>query len=251
MLMNWFTIAAQIVNFLLLVWLLKHFLYGRIIAAINKRENKIASALAEAEAKEKAAEELLAVYQAKLADFEKQRDGLLAEARSEAEKQHATMVEKVREHARSLENTWRQDLERERAAFLVELRNRAATEILAIARRTVADLAGPDVQRCAVETFLEKLRSLDLDARKRLGTGALVIRSAFELPDNSRAQIRQAVEELLQTKLDLAFECAPQLGLGVEIRGNGTRIGWNSESYLEALEQDLTEALAQHHAEAA
>jgi F-type H+-transporting ATPase subunit b len=251
MLMNWFTIAAQIVNFLLLVWLLKRFLYGRIIAAINKREDRIASALVEAEDKERAAGEQLALYQAKVADFERQRDALLAEARLEADRQHAAMIERAREHARSLETTWQQDLERERAAFLVELRNRAAAEILAIARRTVADLAGLDVQQCAVQTFLEKLRSLDLDARKRLGTGALVVRSAFELPDNTRAEIRQAVEELLQTKLDLAFECAPQLGLGVEIRGNGTRIGWNSESYLEALEQDLTVALAQCHAEAA
>jgi F-type H+-transporting ATPase subunit b len=244
MLWNWFTIAAQIVNFLLLVWLLKRFLYSRIIAAINNRENKIAAALSEAAAKERGAAEQLALYQAKLADFEKQRDDLLAQARLEAEKQHAELVEKAREHARLLESAWRDDLEQQRAAFLLDLRNRAAAEILAIARRTVADLASIDVQQCAVQTFLEKFRSLDRATCKRLGSGDLLIRSAFELPGETRAEIQQAIEARLETSVCLRFERAPEIGLGVELRGNGTRIAWNSENYLEALERNLAETLA-------
>lgn len=249
MLWNWFTIAAQIVNFLLLVWLLKRFLYSRIIAAINNRENKIAAPLSEAAAKERGAAEHLALYQAKLADFEKQRDDLLAQARLEAEKQHAELVEKAREHARLLESAWRDDLEQQRAAFLLDLRNRAAAEILAIARRTVADLASLDVQQCAVQTFLEKFRSLDRATCKRLGSSDLLIRSAFELPGETRAEIQQAIEARLETSVCLRFERAPEIGLGVELRGNGTRIGWNSESYLEALERDLAEAFAHGHTE--
>jgi F-type H+-transporting ATPase subunit b len=255
MLTNWFTIAAQIINFLLLVWLLKRFLYGRIIAAINKREGKIATALSEADAKEKAAAEQLALYQAKVEEFERLRDNLLAEARLDAEKQHAELIEKAREHARSLESAWREDLEHERAAFLLDLKNRAAAEILAIARRTVADLACLDVQQCAVQTFLEKLRLLDRDVCKSLvsKSGAasdLVVRSAFELSEDTQAEIRQTIEERLETPVCLRFERAPDMGLGVEVRGNGTRIGWNSESYLEALERDLAQALARGHTEA-
>jgi F-type H+-transporting ATPase subunit b len=247
MLIDWFTIAAQIVNFLVLVWLLKHFLYGRIIGAINTRESKIAARLAEAETKEKEAAEQLALYQAKLADFEKQREGMLADARLNAEKQHAEMIEKARERGRSLETKWQEDLERERNAFLLDLRGRAATEILAIARRTVADLACLDVQQCAVQTFLEKLRLLDHDAWKSLGPGELLIRSAFELPEDTRAEIQQTVEERLETPVSLRFERAPDLGLGLELRGNGRRIAWNSESYLDGLERDLKEALEHSH----
>jgi F-type H+-transporting ATPase subunit b len=243
MLIDWFTIAAQIINFLVLVWLLKHFLYGRIIGAINARESKIAARLAEAETKEKAAADQLALYQAKLADFEQQCEGMLAAARIEAEKLHAGLIEKAREHARSLETKWQEDLERERSAFLVDLRSRAATEILAIARRTVADLACLDVQQCAVQTFLEKLRLMDRDAVKSLGPGDLLIRSVFDLPEDTRAEIQQTIDERLEAPARLRFERAPHLGLGVEILGNGRRIGWNSESYLEALERDLKEAL--------
>ncbi len=243
MLIDWFTVAAQIVNFLVLVWLLKRFLYGRIVEAIRARESKIAASLAEAAAKEKAAAEQLALYGGKLADFEKVRNDMLAQARAEAEKLNTTLVEKAREHVRSLETRWQEEIERQRSAFLAELRSRAATEILALARKTVADLGCLEVQQCALQTFLEKLRLLNRDGWKSLGSGELLIRSSFELPEQTRAEIRQAVAEGMGRGPCLRFERAANLGLGVELRGNGRRLGWNSESYLEALERDLREAL--------
>ena len=51
MLIDWFTVVAQIVNFLVLVALLKHFLYGRLVEAIDAREKRIAARLAEADEK--------------------------------------------------------------------------------------------------------------------------------------------------------------------------------------------------------
>ena len=43
MLIDWFTVAAQAVNFLLLVWLLKRFLHKPVLAAIDEREKRIAT----------------------------------------------------------------------------------------------------------------------------------------------------------------------------------------------------------------
>ena len=54
---DWFTVVAQIVNFLILVWLLKKFLYGPIIRAMDDRERRIASRLEEANARERQAQE--------------------------------------------------------------------------------------------------------------------------------------------------------------------------------------------------
>jgi len=243
MLINWFTVAAQVINFLVLVWLLKHFLYKRVIGAINSREGKIAARMAEAQTQQQAAAEQLALYQAKLADFEKQRDAMFSETRLSADKLHAELTEKARAHAQELETKWREDLEREQEVFLQDLRSRAVGEIIAIARRMVADLACLDVEQCAVRTFLAKLPQLDSGALAGLGSGDLFIRSAFELPEDARAELRGALEQLLATPVHVEFEHAPDLGLGIELRGNGRRIGWNSESYLDALERDLKETL--------
>ena len=51
MLIDWFTVGAQAVNFLILVWLLRQFLYKPILNAIDAREKRIASELADANAK--------------------------------------------------------------------------------------------------------------------------------------------------------------------------------------------------------
>ena len=56
MLIDWFTVGAQIVNFLILVWLLKHFLYKPILNAIDAREKRIAAELADADTKKADAE---------------------------------------------------------------------------------------------------------------------------------------------------------------------------------------------------
>lgn len=242
MLIDWFTVCAQVVNFLVLVWLLKKFLYGRILRAIDERESKIAANLAEAEAREKQAREQLALYQAKLQDFEQTHEAMLAQARAEADRQRAELLDKAREEVHSLETKWQEDLNRERHAFLLDLRRRAAMEILTIARRTVADLAGTDIQQCAIRVFLERFRSLDSDARKHFAQGELFIRSPFELSDATRAEIQRTIETELEKPVSLTFERAPEMGLGLELRGNGWRVGWNSESYLEALEEDLKDA---------
>jgi F-type H+-transporting ATPase subunit b len=251
MLINWFTVAAQIVNFLVLVWLLKHFLYGRIVDAINARESKIAAQVAAAEEKEANAAHQLGLYQSKVAEIEKQREDMLAQARLDAGRQQAEMMAEARARVQAMETKWRDDLVQEREAFLRDLRNRAAAEILAIAQRTVADLACLDVQQCAVETFLQKLRELDQEGWASLGAGDLVLRSAFDLPEETRAEIQRTIEERREIPAQIQFERAPELGLGVELRGNGRRVGWNSESYLEALERDLKEALehSPEHAE--
>lgn len=243
MLIDWFTVGAQIVNFLVLVWLLKRFLYGRILRAIDMRESKIATRLAEADAKEKAADEQFALYQARLQEFQQQREGMLEKARLEADKQQAEMLARAREQVHSLETKWQQELDRERKTFFLDLRRRGAMAILAITRRTVADLACLDVQQCAIQVFLERIRSLDHDVREVLARGPACIRSAFEIPEETRAEIRQTLEDQLRTPISLQFERAPGLGLGVELRANGWRIGWNSESYLETLEEDLKAAL--------
>lgn len=251
MLIDWFTVGAQIVNFLVLVWLLKRFLYSRILGAIRTRESKIAARLAEAEAAEKAAREQLARYQAKLKDFEQHQQNMLSQAAQNAEKQRADLVEKAREHVQSLETKWREELVREEDAFLAVLRRRVAEEVLAVARRTIADLACMDAQQCAVKVFLEKIRRLDGEVWKNLAGGELCVRAAFELPDNTRNEIQQLLQERLPAPVRLHFELAPALGLGLELRGNGRRIGWSFENYFEEMEEDLEKALEQSSARVA
>lgn len=243
MLIDWFTVGAQIVNFLVLVWLLKRFLYGPIIRAVDERESRIAASLAEAKAKEEQADEQRTRYQAKLDELEGTRESMLAHIRMEVDRNHSELMEKARASVRSLETEWQEQVDRERTEFLAELRRRAAAEILTMTRRVVADLASADAQRCTVEAFLEKVRALPDEARLKLAQGELCLRTEFALPEAEQARIQGALAEQLQLPVSLRFEQTARIGLGLELEGNGWRIGWNSERYLEALEEDVKHAL--------
>lgn len=110
-------------------------------------------------------------------------------------------------------------------------------------RRVVAELASADAQRCAVEAFLEKLQTLPDEARASLAQGDLCLRTEFALPEPDKIRIREAIEAHLRFPVNLRFCQDGHIGLGLELEGSGWRIGWNSNSYLEALEEGVNEAL--------
>jgi len=243
MLIDWFTVVAQIVNFLVLVALLKHFLFGRLVKAIDERKKKVESCLADAEAKSKEAERQVELAQARTLEQEQKRDQMLAEAQQQASEKRDELIQKTRVEVRKLEARWREDLERERGAFLDEIRRRAGKEILAVVRRALADLASSDVQHSAIDALLEKLRTFDVAALNELTQNELIVLTPSDLIEETQQRIRETIQIRLGSPVQLRFSCAPEMGWGIELRGNGRRIGWNPDTYVEALEENLREAL--------
>ena len=99
MLIDWFTVGAQVVNFVILVWLMKHFLYKPILNAIDAREKRIASELADANAKRTEAEKERADFENKNKAFDDQRSALLSKATGDAKAEGAQLLDKARKDA--------------------------------------------------------------------------------------------------------------------------------------------------------
>ncbi len=239
MLIDWFTVVAQIVNFLVLVALLKRFLFGRLVAAMDARESGIAARLAEAEQKNRDADERAGQLKLDAEKQEQERGRILGEAREQAEQQRHEMIEKARESVRMLETKWREDLERAEGAFLDEIRARAAEEILAVVQRALRDLASEDLHHSAVSAFLQKLEATEPEKFAH----DLVLRSAFEFSPETRQRIEAALRRCSRNGARVRFETAPELGWGVELRTDGHRIGWNPASYVDALQESVRKAL--------
>jgi F-type H+-transporting ATPase subunit b len=239
MLIDWFTVVAQIVNFLVLVALLRRFLFGRLVAAMDAREKRIAARLADADKKNHDADERAAQLKLEAEQQEQQRARILAEARESAEHQRQEMIEKARETVRALETKWRGDLAREEAAFLDEIRARAADEILAVVRRALHDLASEDLQHSAVGAFLKKMEATEPGKFDH----DLVLRSAFDFDPETRQRIEAALGRVSRNGARVRFETAPELGWGLELRTDGHRIGWNPASYVDTLEENVRKAL--------
>src|SRR3984885_2421104 len=93
---DWFTVIAQAVNFLILVWLLKRFLYRPILDAIDERKKGMASQLAEAEARTAQAQKERDDFQHRNQAFDQERAALVKKATDEANAERRRLLDEAR-----------------------------------------------------------------------------------------------------------------------------------------------------------
>jgi F-type H+-transporting ATPase subunit b len=249
MLIDWFTVAAQALNFLILVWLLKHFLYQPILDAIDAREKRIAAELADADAKKAEAKKERDAFQHKNDEFDQQRTALLSQATVEAKAERQRLINEARSEADAL-STKRQDaLKREQQSLNDEITRRTREEVFAIARKTLSDLAGTSLEERMSELFSRRLRKLNDDAKEDLAealntaSAPALVRSAFDLPAEQRAAIQNALNETFSDEIQVRFETAPDVISGIELTANGRKVAWSIADYLASLEKSVGELL--------
>jgi len=246
---DWFTVAAQLVNFLILVWLLKRFLYKPILDAIDAREARVATSLADAEANQKRAEEEREEFQKKNEELDRRRDDLLSEAREAAKTERERLLDQARQAADALRARRQDALAREQLRLNDQIARRTREEVFAIARKTLIDLAGASLEERMSEAFTRRLRELDEEAKEGLaralrGTSEpVLVRSSFELPSEQRAAIRQALGETVSADIEVRFEAAPEVISGIELTANGRKVAWSIAAYLESLKKSVDDLL--------
>jgi F-type H+-transporting ATPase subunit b len=245
MLIDWFTVGAQVLNFLILVWLLRHFLYKPILNAIDAREKRIAAELADADAKRTAAQKEHQEFQDKNKAFDEQRGALLAKATDEAKAERERILGEARKDADAMrtkqENALRTDQER----LGGEITRVAGEEVLGIARKALADLATVSLEERVGEVFTRRLREMDGKAKEALGSAIrgssepALVRSAFDLPADQRAAIQNALNETFSSDVRVRFETARDLVCGIEMTANGQKVAWSIADYLSSLDKKV------------
>jgi len=249
---DWLTIGAQVVNFLLLVFLLQHFLYGPVTRAMDKREKRITDRLREAAEREQAAQRKADDYDRRIGKIDDQRREVLAEAEEQAERERRERLQQAREEIEQSERRWRRDLKREQREFLDDVRSQLAAAVQLVARKALADLADAELEKQMLGKLLGQLDRLDDEARRALveAEGGVTVRSAFALDSNQRSQTTRALHERLGREVPVRYEKDDSLACGLALDGGGHRLGWNLAEYLQGVEQRLRERLAAIEAEA-
>jgi F-type H+-transporting ATPase subunit b len=242
-LIDWFTVFAQIVNFLILVALLKYFLYDRIIKAMDEREKRIQSKLDEAKEKEQEASDRAEELQKKNRELDEQREKRLSEAREQAETKRKELVRDARQEIEHLRNEWHKSLEKEKESFLNHMREMVANEVFAITRRTLGDLADSEIEERVVEMLLDRLEKMEPEEKEELidsinrADGGLVVRSSFELSSTLRQKTTRTLHELLAHDFEVEYEEDHDLILGVELQTPDRKLAWSVDDYLETLHE--------------
>ncbi len=252
MLIDWFTVIAQVVNFLILVWLLKRFLYRPILDAIDAREKRIASALADADAKKAEAEKERDAFQHKNEAFDLQRAALLSQATDEAKAERQRLLDEARQAADALSAKRQETLRNDAHNLKLAIGRRTQQEVFAIARKALMDLATTSLEERLGEVFTRRLREMDDEAKQGLAealkaaSGPALVRSAFDLPAEQRATIQNALNEAFSAEILVRFETAPDLVSGIELTTNGRKVAWSIADYLASLEKGVDELLKEN-----
>jgi F-type H+-transporting ATPase subunit b len=249
MLIDWFTVGAQALNFVILVWLLKRFLYKPILDAIDAREKRIAAELADADAKKAEAQKERDAFQHKNEAFEQQRAALLSKATEEARAEGQRLLSEARQAADALSARRQEALNSQARNLGKAISRRTRQEVFAVARQALTDLATTSLEERMSDVFIHRLRGMDAQAKAvlidalRKSPDPALLRSAFDLPAEQRAAIQNALNEICSAEIHLRFETEPDLISGIELTANGQKLAWSITDYLGSLEQEVSELL--------
>jgi F-type H+-transporting ATPase subunit b len=243
-LIDWFTVIAQIINFLILVLLLRRFLYKPILNAMQERERKVAERLESAKQERVHAEQERERYESLTAELRQHAEQKKSEAEEEVAAWRKENLQQARQDVDSAKQSWRKALEQEQQAFAAELREFTVRQSYAVAGKALHDLADIGLEEHLLTRFIARLENGEVSLDELKANDRLTVRSAFDLSANMREQIADAVHKSLGRKVSLDYETSPELGAGIEIESaEGYQVAWNLNRYLQALEEDLSSQL--------
>ncbi len=249
---DWFTVAAQALNFGALLWLLKRFLYGPILQAVDAREKRVADNLADAAAQQEQARQEREAYVLKNSRFEQQRQEMLDEAQAQATEQGQQWLAQAREAASAWTAKRQATLSAQARQIDGIIRSQAQQEIFAITRKVISELAETDLEQRVCEVFARRLRDADDVVRTAMvkalkaDPDAVQVRSAFVLSTPAQKVVEDALRDTLGLQQGVRFVAAPELVCGIELVGGSQKIGWNVADYFEAMETRLAEQMRAH-----
>ena len=249
MLIDWFTVAAQALNFVILVWLMKRFLYKPILHAIDEREKLIASELANADKKKAEAKKESDEFKLKNEQLDQHRAALMSKATKDANAERQRLLDEARQAADALSAKRQESLINDAQNLNQAISHLTQKEVFSITRKALTDLATVSLEERMGEVFTRRLRELDDKAKTVLGDALkknsepALVRSAFDLPAEQRAAIQNALNETFSAEIHIRFESAPDLISGIELTTNGQKVAWSIADYLASLEKGVDELL--------
>lgn len=256
MLINWFTVIAQIVNFLVLVLLLKHFLYDRIISVMDERKKKIGARLEEADQKEAEAEKRARELEEKKQALEDRRQAVLDQAKADAEVRRNELIKEARKEADDQERKWRQDLERKKEAMVRDLRRMVQEQVYNISKKALKELAGADVNQQAMHAFSEKLKEMDEEQKQAMASAIgkaqneATVSSSIELSEEAKRQTETVLKDTFTDQIKIRYRTDADLVFGIELSTKGRKVAWSLSNYLRNLEEGVRAALDKESQEA-
>lgn len=252
MLFDWFTVSAQILNFIILVWALKRFLYQPILHAIDDREKKIDTELKEAKAMKSETQKEYDEFNTKKMEFEKNSESLINKAKDDANIERQRLFDEARKDVEVMKVKQKGKLENASKKLNQTIAMQIQQEVFSIARKLLRDLANTEMENLMGELFIQRLRDQDQKSREKIietlsnVTEGIKISSAKSLESELQSKIKNALFEIFNIEISddyIKFEVEANLIGGIELVASGHKIAWSVEANLKQLEQTVSDII--------
>jgi F-type H+-transporting ATPase subunit b len=248
---DWFTVGAQIFNFLILVWLLKRFLYQPILTGLDAREKKIEQILQDADMTKAQAQKLQTEFAQKVQLIEQHRSTVLAKVNEDAVIERKKLFDAAQSAADELLSKRLAALQQELESLQHDIARKSIAEVYSVSRKILNDLAGTDIQQAMLDKLIQRLTALKKGQYVELANALpnanneMLVRSAFELAPKQKAALQQCIQVTFSSKattpIQLRFSLVPELINGIELSVSGWKIPWSTYNYLEILQKRVAE----------
>lgn len=154
---NWVSLGFQVINFLLLLYLLNRLLFKPLLSRMDERAEKIREGLENAEAAARDRELARAEREAAVTEARKEAADMLARANKIAEDTRNEILSDARTEAERVTAKARDEITAEKERAMAELRGQVADLALAAAGKLVRSEMDAPTQRRLVEEFLAEV----------------------------------------------------------------------------------------------
>lgn len=241
---DWITVAAQIANFLVLVWLLRRFLYRPILDGIDAREAEIANRMQDALRAKEQAKAAETQYQDELSALHQQSAELTDAAQRQAEADRDALLAEAHTQLAQERQGWQTHLDAETRKYASRLNQAGAGAVLSLTRKALRDLADETLEERMARHLGHRLASMTDDLQRAAGPVTEAIASSHTaLPQAARDELSAQVQTVCPG-IPVRFDTDPEQSPGLILRMGGAQLEWTVESYIAGLDAQLQEELA-------
>ena len=220
---SWTTFLLEIINFLILVWILKKFLYRPVMDMLEQRRKNIEQTLQDATEQHNQASQLEQEYQQRLDNWEKEKqqayESLQLDIKQEREKLYQQLLKEIdneKEKADAISA-------RQQARTLKQQQQNAHLQASRFAAKLLNSVAGPEVESRLIKIAINELQRLDDEQKNRFrdscknNSQTIDIISAYSLSQETQQQLEQLITTICKQPVSVTCSQDPQLIAGLRI----------------------------------
>jgi F-type H+-transporting ATPase subunit b len=245
--MSPWTLAFQVVNFLILAAVLRRFLFKPVAAMVARRQNEIAASSQEADSAKRAATETRVRYENELDKLKADRERTLADLGAQIAEEHDKLLQQARAESAAIVEAARAEIERERREAAAKLADAAVGVAADLAKRLLEQVAGAGIAEALLQRVCDHLEHMPADRLRALREelarpeASLEVATAPALAPEAEARWSKRITEDLATSHPVRFVADDGLVAGAELRFPHTRISFCWRDGLNAAREDLVQ----------